>query len=103
MRIISRSSLAKFWEKYPDSEQPLKAWYDEAKNAAWKTPNDLKRQFHNVSLISGKRVVFNIKGNDYRLITDMEFNIGLIFIVWIGTHKQYDIIDARKIKYDKTN
>lgn len=103
MRIIKRSTLINFWKKYPDSEQPLKSWYDEAINALWKSPNELKRQFRNASVITKKRIVFNIKGNSYRLVVDIEYRIGIAFIVWIGTHKQYDKINVEEINYAKTN
>lgn len=103
MKIISRNTLIRFWGKYPDSEQPLKAWFDEIQVTTWKTPNELKRQFRNASVISNKRVVFNIKGNDYRLIADVEYRIGLVFIVWIGTHKDYDKKEVKEVKYVKTN
>ena len=63
----------------------------------------MKALYKNASIISGKRVVFNIKGNDYRLIVDIEYNLKIIFIVWIGTHKEYDKINVKKISYDKTN
>jgi len=103
MRVISRNTLIKFWKKYPETEQSLKAWYDEVSNASWKLPNDLKGQYRNASVISNKRVVFNIKGNRYRLIVDIEYRIGIVFIVWLGTHKEYNKIDVRKIKYVKTD
>ncbi|GBD89052.1 hypothetical protein BMS3Abin03_02996 [bacterium BMS3Abin03] len=103
MRIISRATLLKFWRKYSDAEQPLKSWFDEARNANWHSPNELKKQYRNASIITNKRVVFNIKGNDYRLIVDVEYKIGIIFIVWVGTHKEYDKLNVKEIKYVKTN
>ena len=103
MRIISRSTLIKYWKKYPETEQSLKAWYDEVLNAHWKSPNELKKQYRNASIISQKRVVFNIKGNKYRLIVDIEYRIGIVFIVWLGTHTEYDKIDVKEIKYVKTD
>ena len=103
MRIISKNTLIKFYKKTPSSEQALKSWYSEAKKASWSSPNDVKALYKNASIISGKRVVFNIKGNDYRLIVDIEYNLKIIFIVWIGTHKEYEKINVKKISYDKTN
>lgn len=103
MRIISRKTLVKYWQKYKETEQPLKAWYDEVLNAAWSSPNELKSQYKNASIITNKRVVFNIKGNNYRLIVDVEYKIGIIFIVWIGTHEEYDRINVKEISYVKTN
>lgn len=103
MRIIARKTLINYWKKHPDSEQPLKSWFDEIQNAFWDTPNQLKEQFKNASIITKKRVVFNIKGNSYRLVTDIEFRIGIVFIIWIGTHKEYDKINVKDIKYVKTD
>jgi len=103
MRIISRKTLFEYWKKHPEIEQSLKAWYDEARNANWISPNELKRQYHNSSIITNKRVVFNIHGNKYRLVVDIEYKIGIVFIVWIGTHKGYDRLNIKEIKYVKTN
>ena len=103
MRVLSRNTLIHFWQKYPDAEQSLKSWYDEARNTNWATPNELKVQYKNASVITSKRVVFNIKGNDYRLVVDIEYRIGIVFIVWIGTHKEYEKINVKGIKYVKTD
>lgn len=103
MRIISRNTLIQYWEKFPDVEQQLKSWFDEVRNASWMSPNELKRQYRNTSIISDKRVVFNIKGNSYRLVIDVEYKLGIVFIVWLGTHKEYDKINVKEIKYVKTN
>lgn len=103
MRVIARNILISFWKKYPDVEQQLKSWYDEVLNAHWKSPNELKEQFRNASVITNKRIVFNIKGNSYRLIADIEYRIGIIFVIWIGTHNEYDKINVKEIKYVKAN
>ena len=103
MRIIYRTTLVGFWKKFPDSEQPLKSWFDEVRIATWISPNDLKKRYRNASIITNKRVVFNIKGNSYRLIVDVEYKIGIIFIVWIGSHKEYDKINVKEISYAKTD
>jgi mRNA interferase HigB len=103
MRIISRKTLVNYWNKYPEVELPLKAWFDEVLNASWSSPNELKRQYKNASVITNKRVVFNIKGNSYRLIVDVEYRIGIVFIVWIGTHKAYNRINVKQVSYVKTN
>ena len=100
MRIISRKTLIAFWEKHPKSEPALKAWYDEASSMDWKTPNELKKQYRNASIISSKRVVFNIKGNYYRLVVDIEYRIGIVFIVWVGNHKEYDKVNILELKYE---
>lgn len=102
MRIIARNTLIKYWKRIPETEQPLKAWYQEISNANWNSHNELKKQFVNASIITNKRIVFNIKGNKYRLIVDIEYKIGIVFIVWVGTHKQYDKINVKEIGYVKT-
>ena len=97
MRIIARSTLRDFWQKYPDAEQPLKSWYSEASRAVWQSPTDVKNLYRNASIVANNRVVFNIKGNDYRLIVHIRYDINIIFIRFIGTHKEYDKIDATTI------
>ena len=103
MRVIAVKTLKDFWEKSPEAEQALLAWYEEAEAAQWNNPNELKQQYRNASIVSDKRVIFNIHGNSYRLIVDIEYRLKIVFIVWFGTHKQYDKIDAKKINYVKTN
>ncbi|HUM51126.1 MAG TPA: type II toxin-antitoxin system HigB family toxin [Chitinophagales bacterium] len=103
MRIIAISSIKSAIKKYPLAEQALLSWYEEAKNADWQNPNELKTQYKNASIISSKRVVFNIHGNSFRLIVDIEYRLKIIFIVWFGTHIEYDKIDAKTIGYAKDN
>ncbi|WP_017736321.1 type II toxin-antitoxin system HigB family toxin [Pseudomonas sp. CBZ-4] len=98
MRIIAISQLKAFWQKYPDSEQTLLAWIDEAKNADWSNPTEIKEQFRNVSILKSRRVVFNIKGNDYRLVVAVAYRYGALYIKFVGTHKQYDTIDADTVE-----
>ena len=97
MRIIARSTLRSFWEQYPDAERPLKAWFYEASRANWQSPSDIKSLYRHASILANNRVVFNIKGNDYRLIVHVRYDISIIFIRFIGTHKEYDKIDATTI------
>jgi len=101
MRIIAVSTLKHFWSKHPTSEQPLKSWIQECLNVQWSTSAQLKLKHRNASIINSKRVVFNIKGNDFRLIVDIEYRLGIVFIVWIGKHKDYDKLDVEKVSYDK--
>ena len=97
MRVIAKKTLRDFWVKYPDSEQQLKSWYQEAEDAKWKGPNEIKRDYPSASIIGDNRVVFNIKGNHYRLIVKLNYHYGMVWIRFIGTHKQYDKIDATSI------
>ena len=94
MRIIARSNLREYWQKHPDTEQPLKAWFDDACRANWQSPSDIKEVYANASIIANNRVVFNIKGNNYRLIIHIRYEIGIVFIRFIGTHQEYDKVDA---------
>jgi len=97
MRIISRRCLVEFWEVHPDAEQPLRAWYTETKKASWNSPAEIKEIYRSVSILSNNRVVFNIKGNTYRLIVVVEYSQGKMFIRFVGTHAEYDRIDATSI------
>jgi mRNA interferase HigB len=97
MRIIALSTLRVFWEKYPDVETPLRAWYALASRANWKTPAEIKEAYRNASFTANNRVVFNIKGNDYRLVVAVRYDRGLIYVRFVGTHRQYDKIDVTTI------
>jgi len=96
-RIFAKSTLKEFWKKYPETEQYLKTLFDTAVHANWKTPNDVKKTYANASVLKESRVVFNIKGNDFRLIAQFNFEKQWLFIRFIGTHKEYDKIDANTI------
>ncbi|MBK7358335.1 MAG: type II toxin-antitoxin system HigB family toxin [Saprospiraceae bacterium] len=97
MRIIARKTLKNFWTKYPDSEQALKSWFKEISAKSWKSLNELKKQYPTMSIVSNNKVVFNIKGNNYRLLVKINIEFQLTYIRFIGTHKQYDKIDVKKI------
>lgn len=97
MRIIARRTLREFWETHPDAEEPLRAWYAIASQAEWHTPAQIKARYRNVSILANNRVVFNIKGNDYRLIVAVDYAYQILFIRFIGSHKAYDQIDATSI------
>ena len=103
MRVIATKTLKEFWEQFPQSKQALLSWFEETEKAECNNPNELKEQYRNASIITEKRIIFNIHGNAYRLIVDIEFRLKIVFVVWFGTHKQYDNIDAKKISYVKTN
>jgi mRNA interferase HigB len=100
MRIIAISQLKFFWERYPESEQPFLAWIDEARKADWKTPADIKAHFATASILKSRRVVFNIKGNDFRLVVAVAYRFGAVYIKFVGPHKQYDGIDADTIEME---
>jgi mRNA interferase HigB len=99
MRIIAFKTLRDFWETpgYTDAEISLRAWYHDAKNSTWKNSNELKLQYRNASIIGEGRVVFNINGNSYRLIVAIDYKFQVIYIRFIGTHQQYDSINAKTI------
>ncbi|MBK7559401.1 MAG: type II toxin-antitoxin system HigB family toxin [Chitinophagaceae bacterium] len=89
--------LRDFWAKHSDCEQQLKSWYKEAEDAIWKSPNQIKREYPFANILEDNRIVFNIKGNKYRLIVRINYNYQMVWIRFIGTHAQYDKIDATKI------
>jgi mRNA interferase HigB len=96
-RIIAKRTLKEYWVKHSDSEQYLKTWYDSARNSNWKSPTDIKNTYANASIIANNRVVFNIKGNSHRLIVKFNYERQWAFIRFIGTHAEYDKINAETI------
>ena len=88
MRIISRKTLKDFWDHHPDARQPLQAWFSDTRQAVWKTPMDIKEAYRNISFITSNRVVFNIKGNRYRLVVSIQYQYGIVYIRFVGTHKE---------------
>jgi len=100
MKIVSVKILKDFWQQHPDSEQHLKAWVDEAKHAVWLQPADIKDKYHNASVLKNRRIVFNIKGNHYRLIVAIAYKFGAVYVKFIGTHLQYDLINAETIELE---
>lgn len=97
MRNIALSTLRTFWDKHLDAETPLRAWYALASRANWTTPADIKLAYQNASFTANNRVVFNVKGNDYRLVVAVRYDLGLMYIRFVGTHRQYDKIDVETI------
>jgi len=97
VRVIARRTLREFWERHADSEQALRAWYAEAKSADWQGPADVKARFPSASFLAGNRVIFNIKGNQYRLVVAIRYDLGIVFIRFVGTHAEYDRIDAETV------
>lgn len=97
MRVIAVKTLRNFWSLHPDAEQPLLAWFDEISKANWAQPADIKAHYATASILKNRRVVFNIKGNDYRLIVAVAYKLGIVYIKFVGTHKQYDAVDAETV------
>jgi mRNA interferase HigB len=96
-RIFSKGTLRAYWERYPETEQHLKVWYETVHKSIWKSPADVKATFANASILKEGRVVFNIKGNSFRLIARINYEKEWLFIRFIGTHREYDSIDANTI------
>lgn len=97
MRVIAKKILREFWEKQSDSKEQLKTWYKEASKATWSSPNDIKSEFPKASILKNGRVVFNICGNKFRIIVKINYLRNWVFIRFIGSHEEYDKIDADKI------
>src|SRR5579862_7888759 len=93
MRVISIRRLREFWADHPDAEMPLRAWYHRSLKASWNTPADIKADDADASFLGNNRVVFNIKGNTYRLIVKITYQFGIVYVRFIGTHDEYDKID----------
>lgn len=97
MRIISKKVLIDFYEKYHDSKSSIESWHAETKQAEWKTAMDIKKQYGTASILKNNRVVFNICGNKYRLVVKVEYKIKTVYIRFIGTHNEYEKINAEEI------
>jgi mRNA interferase HigB len=97
VRVVAKKILREYWEKQIDSESQLKTWFKEATRANWKSPSDIKSEYPKASILKSGRVVFNICGNKYRLIVQINYLRKWVFIRFIGTHRDYDMIDADKI------
>lgn len=107
MRVIARRTLLSFvaslagHKDQPAVKAALDAWFDEVSRAEWKTTANIKRRYVTASIVTSERIVFNIKGNDYRLVVSVDFNTATVWIKWLGTHNDYDKIDVTKVQYDK--
>jgi mRNA interferase HigB len=97
LRIIAKKILREFWEIHPDCEQQLKSWFKETNKAVWKNSNDIKSEYPSASILINNRIVFNIKGNKYRLIVKINFEYEMVWVRFIVTHAQYDKINANNI------
>ena len=97
MRIVAKSRLRDSWTKHPDAEGPLSAWYREIERADWQTSAHVRNQYRSASIVGGDRVVFNIKGNRYRLVVWINYRKSAVYIKRFGTHAEYDRIDVEKV------
>lgn len=99
MRVIAKSTLKRFWERseFRDAQGPLECWYEEAMRAQWISPQAIKAQFGSASICGNNRVVFNIGGNKYRLVVEMQYRAGIAWVKFVGTHAQYDKIDVETV------
>ncbi|MDO9226283.1 MAG: type II toxin-antitoxin system HigB family toxin [Pseudomonadota bacterium] len=99
MRIIAKNTLKRFWKQpeFSDSRGPLESWYEEAWKSAWTSPQAVKARYGNASICGNNRVVFNIGGNKYRLVVEMQYRAGIVWVKFVGTHTQYDCIDVETV------
>ena len=98
MRIIAVGTLRDYWIAHPDAKKPLQAWVEEVRAAQWRSPADVKAAFRSASILPGRRVVFNIKGNDHRLVVAIAYLYSAAYIKFVGTHSEYDLIDVRNVE-----
>jgi len=97
MRIVSKKKLREFLELHPDAKQPLLAWYREVEKEDWDTPAKVKEKYRNASIVGDNRVVFNIKGNSYRLVVKISYPARVVLVRFVGTHAEYDEIDVKEV------
>jgi mRNA interferase HigB len=107
MRIIARRTLREFvasrarHKDHPALKAALDAWFAEVRRARWRSTADIRRLYAIASIVTAERVVFNIRGNSYRLVVSVDFQKGIVWIKWLGTHREYDRIDVTKVEYEK--
>jgi len=99
MRVLAKRTLKTFWNRpnRRDAQAPLEAWHQEAQRAKWASPHAVKVQFATASVVGGNRVVFNIAGNKYRLVVEMQYRAGIVWVKFVGTHEEYDRIDVETV------
>ena len=98
MPVIAKATLVEFWQTHPVSKHALQTWFEDASRADWPSPQDIKLRYASASFVSSNRVVFNIKGNDYRLVVAVAYRFGAVYVKFVGTHKQYDAVDAATVE-----
>lgn len=99
MRVIAKRTLRDFWRRRPDAEGPLLEWHKQVSKARWKTPAEVKQQYGSASIIRNNRVVFNIKGNTYRLVVHIDYIHSVVYVCFVGTHAEYDAVDAETVRH----
>ncbi len=97
MRVIARRTLREFWVVHPSAEQPLKAWFSEATAGSWDSPQSIKDRYRHASFVDDNRVVFNIGGNKFRLITHVNYEFGIVYIKYVGTHADYNRVNPETV------
>lgn len=97
MRIIAKRTLRNFWKRHPKAKGPLEAWYQEVARADWVSPSAVKAHFRSAIVLQGNRVVFNVAGNQYRLVVKINYPYRVVYVRFIGTHTEYDAINATSI------
>ena len=97
MHVIALKTLRRFWERHPDTEEYLRTWHGKVERSNWETPQQVKADYPNASIIGGDRVVFNVRGNNYRLVAHINYRAKEVYVRFIGTHAEYDRINAREV------
>lgn len=97
MRVVAKRTLREFWKRHREVEQPLRAWYAEVRHADWDTPAKVTARYPSASIVAGSRVVFNIKGNDYRLVTKVNYRYRIVYVRFLGTHAEYDAVNVEEV------
>lgn len=97
MRILSLKTLRVFWERHPDAMEPLRAWYHEVLKEDWGTPAKVKEKYGNASIVGNNRVVFNVKGNTYRLVVEINYPYRIVYVRFVGTHAEYSEVDVEEV------
>ena len=97
MHIIARKTLREFWERHPDSEDSLRSWHSQVEKETWETPQQVMESFPNARMLGRNRAIFNIKGNHYRLIVHIDYLMKKVYVRFIGTHAEYDLVNAREV------
>ena len=97
MRVLTKRTLREFWERHREAEQPLRAWYQEVRQADWDTTAKVKARYPSASIVAGNRVVFNVKGNAYRLVAKINYRYRTVYVRFVGTHAEYDALNVEEV------